>query len=140
MKLHLAAAILAISAGPVFATPYTLSDGTAGLTTGDIIGTVVYNGVPHLAEGAYIGPLHMTVTDDATNMSVQQIVYCTDIFDVYKPGGIYDLSTTSLAARIGAIKTQQVNALLKNVVVTDNNSGAALQADIWEIIDEPGTT
>ena len=140
MKLHLMVALLAVSTMPAFATPYTLTNGAAGLTSGDIIGTVVYNGVPHLAEGAYIGPLDMTVTDDATNTSIQQIVYCTDIFDVYRPGGVYDLSTTSLAARIGSIKVGQINSLLDNVVVTDKDSGAAVQADIWEIINEPGTT
>jgi hypothetical protein len=89
---------------------------------------------------AYIGPLNMTVTDTATNSSIQQTLWCTDIFNDFQAGGLYTISQTDLASRIGTAKANQINALLANVTPVDAAQGAAAQAAIWEIENEPGLT
>lgn len=140
MNRFTTAIIFAVMATPAFASPFTLTDGTAGLTTGDLVGTITYTGTPSLNESVFIGPLNMTVTNNANNFSFQQSVYCTDIFNDYVAGGVYNLSASSLSTNIGSTKYEQIDALLSNANVSDNAQGAAVQAVIWEIINEPGIT
>lgn len=115
----------------VNAEPFTLTDGTAGLTTGDLTGHVSYTGLggPTVYVDAYVGPLNMTVTDSDLS-SIQQVLFCTDIFDDYRNGGVYTITN------FGTAKADQINALMTHVSVTDSASGAALQAAIWEVINE----
>lgn len=136
--LSMVAATSIMLASSAIASPFVLTAGP-GFTSGDLIGTIKFSGSPKIQENAYIGPLNMTVTDVATNISFDQSMYCTDIFDNFVSGGTYTTSFANLVSRIGAIKTDQINALLFHAVVSDAPSGAALQAAIWEIENEPGT-
>ncbi len=136
---------------PAFATTeYQLSDGI-GFTSGDLIGSLNYTGTgpsypPISFNGnVYIGPLNMQVTNESTLISIQQTVYCTDIFHEYAAGGLYTLSATSLTGKLtaeygsdGSIKAKQINALLSNAAPSDLPCDAAMQATIWEIENEPG--
>lgn len=145
-----------VLAGPAYADPtlYQLNEG-AGFTSGDLIGSISYPGGPPgyppitFNGNVYIGPLNMSVVNTTTNVASPYTVYCTDIFNDYNPGGLYTLSSTNLtdqiAAEIGssseaAIKARQIGALLGNVRPLDAASGAAVQAAIWEIENEPGVT
>jgi hypothetical protein len=133
-SLALAAALVSTTA---FASPFLLTDGTVGLVTGDLTGYIAYTGNPALGpEHVYIGPLNMTVTDQATNSAIQQTVFCTDIFDYYQGGRLYNLQT----AAFPVAKQHQIIALLENVTPASAAEGAAVQAAVWEIINEPGNS
>ena len=146
MKLPLAAAVVAVglSTGSAWAAPYVLSDGPGGITAGDLTGWVTYSGSPSLNEHAFIGPLNMNVTDVANSSTIQQTLWCTDIFDTFVANGTYNLSSSSLASRLDAAKVGQINALLAHAplalgTTTDlAAAGAAFQAAIWEIENETG--
>ncbi|MEJ0015160.1 MAG: PEP-CTERM sorting domain-containing protein [Acetobacteraceae bacterium] len=143
--LGLAACLLA---GPAFAAPFRLDPGPGGLTLNDLTGWVAKSSVPTLpAEHVFVGPLNMTVTDIADNSSIQQTLFCTDIFHTFVAGGLYDMSTTSLTARlsgfgasVAAVKVSQIGALLANALPLTAPMGAAIQAAIWEIENETGVT
>jgi hypothetical protein len=146
MKLHIAAAVVVagLSTGSAWASPYVLSAGPGGLTAGDLTGWVAYTGTPSLNEHVFVGPLNMNVTDTAIPSTIQQTLWCTDIFDAFVPSGTYNLSSSSLAGRLDAAKVGQINALLAHAplvlgTTTDPASaGAAFQAAIWEIENEAG--
>jgi len=147
-SLGLATAVLA---GPAFAdTQYLLTEGP-NFTSGDLIGSINYSGTPTVTynNNVYIGPLNMDVTNETTLVTTTQTVYCTDIFDEFKAGGLYTLSATSLTSYLtsqlgnsanATIKVQQINALLSNAAPTNQVTGAAIQAAIWEIENETGVT
>jgi hypothetical protein len=136
-----AALVTALLTTSANANPYRLTDGIGGLVTGDLTGWITYTGVPALGpEHVYVGPLNMTATDLATNISSQLTVYCTDIFDTYSSSSGYTLSSTSLTSRLGVTKTNQISALLSHASATDAAAGAAIQAAIWAIENEPGVT
>lgn len=137
----------ALFANSALASPFTLS-GIAGgaLTAGDLTGWVSF---PTLnggnAERVYIGPLNMTVTDQGPGGgTTQQTVYCTDIFDNFQSGGKYNLTTPGLTT-LPTIKINQLNGLLTHAPTSLANltdpaaGGAAIQAAIWEIINESAT-
>jgi hypothetical protein len=154
ISLGLAAAFVA---GPAYATPptlYQITDGV-GFTNGDLIGSINYIGNPPnyppvtFNGNVYIGPLNMQVTNESTKVAIQQTVYCTDIFDDYISGGLYTVSPTNLTGQLTAelgsatdagIKIKQINALLSHASPTNQPAGAAIQAAIWEIENEPGVT
>ena len=132
--LGLATALLA---GPAVASPFQLTAGAGpgGLTGTDLTGWVSFNG--GAAEHVYVGPLNMTVTDtQPPGGSIQQTVYCTDIFDNFVAGGDYNLVPNGLAT-LGSVKLGQINALLAHTSPTGGVGGAAVQAAIWEIMNEP---
>jgi MYXO-CTERM domain-containing protein len=146
--------VLASSAFAAPPTLYQLTNGI-GFTDGDLIGSINYTGNPPnypaitFNGDVYIGPLNLQVTNLSTSQSQQQTVYCTDIFDDYSSGGLYTLSatnlTTQLAAELGSLteantKVNQINGLLSNALPLDKPSGAAIQAAVWEIENEPGVT
>ena len=146
MKARLASAtalglMATLLGSPAFAGPFELTAGIGGITTGDLTGYVQFTGTPPVpSEHVFVGPLEMTVTDTAIPSSIQQTLYCTDIFHDFVSGGLYNRSSSSLSGRIGSPKTDQINALLSNAPQNDANAGAAVQAAIWEIENEPGTT
>lgn len=147
MKLHLAAALVAagLSTGSAWAAPYKLSADPGGLTTGDLQGWVTYTPIPNnpptLDEHVFVGPLNMSVTDLAIPSTIQQTLWCTDIFDTFAPNGNYNLSNSGLNG-LGAIKVGQINALLAYAPISPQYGadpaagGAAIQAAIWEIENE----
>jgi hypothetical protein len=137
MKLHIAAAVVVagLSTGTAWAAPtYVLSGGPAA---GDLTGWVAYSSPPP-GEHVYVGPLSMNVTDSASN-TINQTLWCTDIFDNFQSGGTYILSSSSLAGRLDVAKLGQINALLAHApsILGDPIASAAVQAAIWEIENEP---
>jgi hypothetical protein len=141
MKLHIAAAVVVagLSTGSAWASPYVLSAGPGGITAGDLTGWITYP--PNLHENVYVGPLNMNVTDVATSSTIQQTLWCTDIFDTFVAGGTYTLSNSGLSG-LGATKVGQINALLAHAPLSPQYgadsaaAGAAIQAAIWEIENE----
>jgi hypothetical protein len=154
--------VVGVHATPALADIYQLNEGS-GFTSNDLLGSISYSGSPPISfgyDGVYVGPLNMNVVDQNTSVTTPYTVYCTDIFNDFNPGGLYTLSATSLTTQIAAnidaqignpaqaniqagIKASQINALLGNtlpIAGPDGANGAAVQAAIWEIMNEPGVT
>lgn len=146
-----AAALVALSlvARSAQADPatYTLTDGP-GFVSNDLIMSVNYNpaGGGGFSVDAYVGPLALNVTNNVTNLTTTMTVYCTDIFDDYNPGGVYSLGALS-DTLASTVKVEQIGALLSHVTPgvtlgygSAAEAGAAMQASIWAIENEPGTS
>lgn len=126
---------------------YTLTDGP-GFVSNDLVMSVNYTplGGTDFSVYAYVGPLDLDITDNTTGKTIAMPVYCTDIFDEYHAGGVYTLGRLSDTLE-NPTKLEQIGALLSHVTpgVTAGygsaaEAGAALQASIWEIENEPGTS
>lgn len=144
MKLRPSIAVLAlcgaISASPhAIAAPimYQLNGGGVGWST-DLTATINYSptGGGGFSVDAWVGPLSLSVTNLGNNTTDTQMVYCTDIFDDYRAGGIYVLGL--LNQTVSLTIADRIDALLSNVTPTDAIEGAALQAAIWKVENDPG--
>ena len=147
--LGLAAVLLS---GAAHADPtYTLS--LTGNYSLDLTGNLTHNLV---TEGPdYIGVLQMKVAPGnsyttGTSAGGTQYVYCTDIFNNFN-AGTYTLQSGSLytelmagpynySSTIAAAKVNQIDALLNHTNPNSALTSGAVQAAIWEIENEPGTS
>jgi hypothetical protein len=127
-------------AGPhAIASPvtYLLAGGGVGWST-DLTATINYSpaGGGGFSVDAWVGPLSLSVTNLGSNTTDTQMVYCTDIFDDYRSGGIYLLGL--LSQTVSLTIADRIDALLSHVTPTDAIEGAALQAAIWKVENDPG--
>jgi hypothetical protein len=140
---HLIAATVLLGAAaataPAVAAPvtYQLSGGGVSWST-DLTANINYNpiGGGGFSEDVWVGPLSLTVTNLSNNTSTVQSVYCTDIFDDYISGGDYRLG--SLSQTLGVATANKVDALLSHVTPANAIEGAAVQAVIWKLENNPG--
>jgi hypothetical protein len=140
---HLIAATALLAAAtattPVVASPvtYQLSGGGVSWST-DLTANINYSpvGGGGFSEDVWVGPLSLTVTNLSNSTSIVQTVYCTDIFDDYESGGTYRLGLLSQTA--GQTTANKVDALLSHVTPNGAIEGAALQAVIWKLENNPG--
>lgn len=125
-----------VAASPV---AYELSGGGVGWST-DLTANLNYGpaGGGGFSVDAWVGPLSLDVTNLRTDTTTVQTVYCTDIFDDYQPGGVYQLGL--LSQTVSLTIANRVDALLSHVTPTDAIQGAALQAAIWKLENDPGNT
>jgi hypothetical protein len=129
-----------VLAGPyAMAAPvaYQLAGGGVGWST-DLTANINYSpaGGGGFSEDAWVGPLSLNVTNLGNNTTDTQVVYCTDIFDDYRSGGIYQLGL--LTQTVSLTTADRIDALLSHVTPTTAIEGAALQASIWKVENDPG--
>ncbi len=128
-----AAALTALMMGTAAASPYTLtgsvqySSETANIS--DSIDPPTLSSVD-----AYVSPVNMTITDQGANPAptAMQLVYCTDIFDDYTPGGTY--TRQSGLPNFSSSQTEEVAALLANAPSGTAAADAVIQAVIWKVL------
>jgi hypothetical protein len=116
---------------------YQLSGGGVSWST-DLTANINYSpaGAGGFSLDAWVGPLSLSVTNLRNNTTDTQTVYCTDIFDDYRSGGVYQLGLLSQTVTLTI--ADRIDALLSHVTPTDAIQGAAVQAAIWKLENDPG--
>ena len=132
----------AAASGPALAGTYTFQSYSVPLGV-----NVTVNDSAVLAGGSEAGEageVYIPVTDNSTNITTPMTVWCSDIKDFLTTPATYTLGMLSDSVS-DPTKVNQVNALLNAVLtglITPNTAttSAALQAAIWEVINETGDT
>jgi len=144
MNLRPSIAVMALC-GAALASPHAIASPVTYQLTGGGVGwstdlTAMINYSPAGGGGfsvdAWVGPLSLSVANLSNNTTDTQMVYCTDIFDDYRSGGIYQLGL--LTQTVSLTIADRIDALLSNVTPTDAIEGAAVQAAIWKLENDPG--
>lgn len=135
--MALLGAMLADTQAVAAPVTYQLSGGGVGWST-DLTANINYSpaGGGGFSVDAWVGPLSLTVTNLGNNTTDNQTVYCTDIFDDYRSGGVYQLGL--LSQTVSLTIADRIDALLSHVTPTDAVEGAAVQAAIWKLENDPG--
>jgi hypothetical protein len=130
-------AILADSQAVASPVTYQLSGGGVSWST-DLTANINYSpaGGGGFSIDPWVGPLSLSVTNLRNNTTDNQTVYCTDIFDDYRSGGVYQLGL--LSQTVSLTSADRIDALLSHVRPTDAIEGAAVQAAIWKLENDPG--
>lgn len=139
MRRFLAASLFLVTAQAAQADVITVAQGPNGLFSngsqnvslsfdqGGNLGTTTVN--------AAAGRFSLTATGFAGGL----LAFCVDIFHQLSLPGTY--STGLLSDTLtNNTKVNQITWLLKNGVVSDSLSSAAVQLAIWEVLYEPGTS
>ena len=145
MRTALAAvaiAAAAITAQPASATTtYNLALGTNA--TSDGIFATVQTSPGVYESGVYVGPINMAVTNTSTNLTADQLVFCTDTAYNFT-NGTYTLNGLSTGFKNQSLSTGQIKAigiLLQNVTInSDLTNDAAIQGAIWTIENDYSST
>jgi PEP-CTERM motif len=116
---------------------YQISGGGVSSST-DLTANINYSpaGGGGFSVDAWVGPLSLNVTNLGNDTTITQTVYCTDIFDDYQSGGNYQLGL--LSQTVSLTIANRIDALLSHVTPTDAIEGAAVQAAIWKLENDPG--
>jgi hypothetical protein len=135
--MALLGAILADTQATASPVTYQLSGGGVSWST-DLTANINYRpaGGGGFSVDAWVGPLSLSVTNLRNNSTDTQTVYCTDIFDDYRSGGVYQLGL--LSQTVSLTIANRIDALLSHVTPTDAIEGAAVQAAIWKLENDPG--
>jgi hypothetical protein len=136
--LALLAAALAGTHAIAAPVTYQLSGGGVSWST-DLTADINYRpiGGGGFSEDVWVGPLALSVTNLGTGATQTQMVYCTDIFDDYQSGGLYRLGL--LTQTLSLTTADRIDALLSHVSPGTAIQGAAVQAAIWKLENDPGS-